>query len=214
LRRRGAQKAIHPPGFLSRALEWLRGRRQRLVRSGNGAPLLLLSYPAGGESAAELIETAYSRTLGAMSPPVRRPYEELWPALPALVVVLLRPRNPCGCLGHHHPPGTESRLARRLAADLGHPVAEIDLAYQAIAEWQPEPLASLGVGASPSELRPLHLEAALLAVLLHEMEHLAFPQRGERQILARSREFYAQAMRELVSGELGRDYGMAWSRPP
>ncbi len=214
MRRAGAGKAIHPPGLLSRLLEWLRGRRQRLVRAGEGMPLLLLSYPAGSESAAGLVETAYSRTLGGISPQVRGPYQELWPALPALVVVLLRPRNPCGCLGHHHPAGTESRLARRLAADLGHAVAEIDLAYQAIEDWQPEPLASLGVGAAPARLRPLHFQAAVLAVLLHEMEHLAFPQRGERQILARSREFYAQAMRELVSGELGRDYGMAWSRPP
>lgn len=214
LKPRGAVKSVHLPGLIPRLVEWLRGRDQRLVRAGHQMPLLLLSYPRDGEGAADEIEAAYSRALPGMGSQARESYQDLWPALPAMVVVVLRARNPCGCLGHHHPPGTESRLTRRLAVELGHPIAEIDLAYEAIRAWQPEPLASLGVGAPPAGMRPLHFQAGVLAVLLHEMEHLAFPQRSERQIRARSREFYARAMRELVAAELGGDYGMAWSRPP
>ena len=35
------------------------------------------------------------------------------------------------------PPGTESRLARRLMADTGRRVGEIDLAVEAIRSWEP-----------------------------------------------------------------------------
>lgn len=213
MKRQRGQEAVHLPGLLDRLVEWARGRDQLLVRAGTDRPLLLLSYPKDGRSAAEQLELAYCRTWAGLSDQLRGPYEELWPLLPAMLVVLLRARNPCGCLGHHHPAGTESRLARRLASELGHPIAEIDLAYEAIRRWQPEPLAWLGVGAAPEQLRPLHFQAAVLAILLHEMEHLAFPQRSEREIRARSREFYAGAMREMVAAELGGYYGVAWSRP-
>jgi len=202
-------RAVHPQGVLERLLEWLRGRRQRLVRVAEGRPWLLLSYPGGGESAAAELEGAYARLWPAFSAQLRAAYQTLWPALPAMVVVLLRPRNVCGCLGHHHPRGTESRLARRLESELGHPLAEVDLAYQEIARWQPEPLASLAVASSPDALQPLHFGAALLAVLLHELEHLAFPDKSEQEVRARSRAFYAGAMKELVEAELGRAYGMA-----
>lgn len=213
MKRQRPPHAVHLPGLLHRLVEWVRGHDQLLVRGSAQMPLLLLSYPREGLSAARQIELAYNRTWTGLSAQLRGPYEELWPALPAMVIVLLRARNACGCLGHHHPPGTESRLARRLAAELGHPIAEIDLAYQAIRDWQPEPLAWLGVGVAAAEMRPIHFQAGALAVLMHEMEHLAFPGRSEREVRARSRQFYTDAMRELVAAELGGDYGVAWSRP-
>ncbi len=212
LKGRGAGRVVHMPGLWVRLLRWIRGRRQLLVRPPEGMPLLLLSYPAGGEAAAREIEAAYARILPAMSPRVRAPYDELWPALPAIIVVLLEPRHPCGCLGHHHPSGAESRLARRLSAELGHPVAEIDLAYEQIRDWQPEPLSILAAESDGAVLAGARYHAALLSVLLHEMEHLAFPERGEQQVRARSREFYARAMQELAA-QSGGDYGMAASRP-
>lgn len=200
---------VRRPGLLGRLLERIRGRRQRLARAEEGMPLLLLSYPSAAERAASELEAAYAHLLPALSVGARAIYEQLWPALPAMVVVLLRARNACGCLGHHHPPGTESGLARRLAAELGHPIAEVDLAYESIAEWQPEPLASLAVSAHDQAVRDLHFRAGLLAVLLHELEHLAFPEKAEHEIRARSRSFYAAVMKELVAAELGVDYGMS-----
>jgi hypothetical protein len=207
--RRSSLARVHAPGLLARLRDRLRGRKQRLIRAGEQMPLLLVSYPPEAEAAAWDLEAAYARSLPAMCEAARGLYVTLWPALPAIVVVLLRSRNPCGCLGHHHPPGTESRLARRLASELGHPVAEIDLAYDSIRSWCPEPLSSLAAGDMTGELEPLRFRVALLAVLLHEMEHLAFPERGEPEIRHRSREFYRQAMAELVARELGRDYGIA-----
>ena len=200
------------PGLWARVLRWMRGRRQLLVRPPENMPLLLLSYPGGGEAAAREIEAAYARTLPGMSPRVRAPYEELWPALPAIIVVVLEPQNPCGCLGHHHPPGSESRLARRLAAELGHAVAEIDLAYEQIRGWRPEPLSILAAEGDGAVLGEARFHAALLSVLLHEMEHLAFPERSEQQVRASSREFYVRAMQELAA-QSGGSYGMASPRP-
>jgi hypothetical protein len=205
--------AIHARGILERAMDRLRGREQMLVRAGDDFPLLLLSFPSGAREVAREIEAAYARTLRRLSPESRGPYGELFSALPALVVVVLRPLNPCLCLGHHHPAGTESRLTRRLEADLGEPVGEIDLAYEGIRNWRPEPLSTLAAGDLGGRLPAVHFQAAALAVLLHELEHLVFPSKTEQEIRVKSNHFYSSAMRELVAEESGGDYGMA-SPPP
>lgn len=212
--RKRRRKIVHPPGIIQKLVEWLRGRDQLLVRAGEDLPLLVLSFAKGGLAAAREIEAAYGRTLGRLREETRAPYRAVLRSLPSMVVVALRAVNPCTCLGHHHPRGTESRLTRRLASDLGHPIAEIDLAYEGIRNWQPEPLSSLAAGELGARLGAIHFQAAMLAVLLHEMEHLACPERSEQEIRARSNQFYAMAMRELVAEESGADYGMASPRPP
>lgn len=197
------------PGILARLRERIRGREQRLVRAGAEMPLLLLVYPRGAREVALELESTYAHLLPAGGSGARELYHDLWGALPAIIVVQLREKNPCGCLGHHHPPGTESRLARKLGAELGHPVAEIDLAYESIRAWRPEPLAALAADEPGGRLDPLRFRVALLTVLMHEMEHLAFPERSEQQIHGRSRDFYRRTMSELVGEELGKDYGIA-----
>ncbi len=209
-RSRGAgSPAVHPPGLLQRLLERIRGREQLLVRAGEGFPLLLLTYPTGGADVAHTVETAFLHTLPRLPQHILAPYAETLAALPVMVVVILRPVNACGCLGHHHPPGTESRLARRLSMDLGRRVAEIDLAYEAIRAWEPHPISALAVGDLGGRRPAFRFEAALLAVLLHELEHIAFPQRKERDIRTTSNEFYANLMQELVRRESGAGYGMS-----
>jgi len=207
-RHRAAARLAHPRSLLRRLLESIRGREQFLVRAPAGFPLLLLSYPRGSEQVARLLESAYLHTLPALPPALLEPYTPVLAALPALVVVLLRPENPCGCLGHFHLRGAESRLTRRLAADLGSPVAEIDLAYQTIRAWEPQPLSSLAAGQLEVDFPNLQFQAALLAVLLHELHHLARPDADERQIRAASNSFYTALLRELVRQAGGADYGM------
>lgn len=201
-------RLAHPRGLLRPLVEWLRGCEQLLVRPPADFPLLLLSYPGGSERVARLLESAYLHTLPALPPAFLEAYRPVLAALPALIVVLLRPDNPCGCLGHFHPRGTESRLTRRLSADLGSPVAEIDLAYQSIRDWKPQPLSSLAAGRLEAGLADLHFQAALLAVLLHELHHLAAPDADERRIRTASNDFYTALMRELVRQAGGADYGM------
>jgi hypothetical protein len=187
----------------------MRGRQQTLVRAGDVLPLLLISFPRGRSDIAEELEKAYTHTLRGLQEEILAPYTSMLAALPAVVVVLLRAANPCDCLGHHHPPGTESRLTRRLAADLGSRVGEIDLAYDSIRRWSPQPLSSLAAGVEERELAPLHFHAALLAVLLHELQHLAFPEHSERQVRGASNTLYSQMMEQLVLSELGAGYGMS-----
>jgi hypothetical protein len=199
---------VHMPGMLARLRERVRGREQRLVRGVVSGPLLLLSFPRG-EAAAQEVEAAYARLLPSLPREIRSRYEEVLGRMPALVVVLLRPRNPCGCLGHHHVKGAESRLTRRLRSDLGDSVGEVDLAWEAIRDWQPLPLSAMAAEASGEPLQRLHFGAALLAVLLHEMEHLAFPDKAEREVRASSNEFYSVVMEELVRQSGGPGYGMS-----
>jgi hypothetical protein len=159
------------------------------------------------------VEAAYARTFRRLSPEARGLYRELLESAPAIVVLVLRPLNPCQCLGHHHPAGTESRLTRRLEADLGERIGEIDLAYEGIREWRPEPLSTLAAGDLGGRLPAIHFQAAVLAVLLHELEHLVFPDKTEQEIRLKSNRFYSTAMQQLVTEESGADYGMA-SPPP
>lgn len=196
-----------PPaaGLLSRLFERLRGREQKLIRPPTAWPLLLLNFPSGRGDVAGELERAYLHTWPALPEAGRAPYEPMAAKLPGLVVVLLRPYNLCGCLGHHHPPGTETRLTRRLAGEFSSTVGEIDLAYEGIREWQPRPLASL---AAEVPLAALHFHAGLLAVLLHELEHLAHPEHTERHVRGASDDLYFALMRYLVRTEEGREYGM------
>ncbi len=200
---------VHPPRLFTRLLDRIRGTEQKLVRASDELPLLLISYGRGTGDAADVLAAGYGHTLNALQPEVREPYRDVLQSLPTLVVVLLRAFNACGCLGHHHPRGTESRLTRRLASDLGEPVGEIDLASEGIRRWRPQPIFSMALGELGEREKALHFEAALLAVLLHELEHLALPGRNEREIRLRSNAFYAAAMNDLVSAEMRMDSGVA-----
>ncbi len=207
------QHGVHALGILERFANRVRGHEQLLVRAGTDLPLLLLSFPRGALEVGREIERAYSHTLRRLSAEALAPYRPLFERLPAMVVVLLDAINPCECLGHHHPRGAESRLTRRLAADLGEPIGEIDLAYEGIRQWRPEPLSALAAAGLGGRLETIHFQAAALGILLHELEHLVFPDRPEHEIRLRSNHFYSQAMQELVAEESEIGYGMA-SPPP
>jgi hypothetical protein len=194
---------VHPPGLVESILDRIRGREQKLVRAAEEMPLLLISHPKDCEEAAAAVEAVYARVYQALSPAVRAHYQSIFRLLPTVVVVVLRRRNPCGCLGHHHPRGTESRLTRRLAADLGSTVGEIDLAYEGIRAWRPRPISSMALDELGLPEKSFHEQAAVLAVLLHELEHLALPNNEERDVRTRSNDFYRAVMEELAAGEVG-----------
>jgi hypothetical protein len=203
--------SIHPRSILAELVDWLRGRDQLLVRAGDDLPLIVLSYQSGQAAYAEEVQAALRHTYRQLSPAMRERYGHILPLLPSLVVVVLRARNACSCLGHYHPPGTEGRAARRLKADTGLRVGEIDLAVEAIRRWEPLPLASLAAQPPPDlrpELEEFRFRTALLAVLLHELEHLAFPEREEHEVRHRSTEFYSASLREFFSQEFGGSYGI------
>lgn len=179
-----------------------------LVRGSRQWPLLLLSFPPPGRAAAVELSEAWQHVLPALRAPVADSYHGMLSRMPTIVVVQLRSRNVCTCLGHHHPTGTESRFARRLAIDAGCEIGEIDLAWEAIRDWQPQPLASLAAGVAQDSFAQLHFRTALLTVLLHELEHLAFPERAELSVRQASDEFYTHLLGDLLREEGAPGFGM------
>lgn len=194
----------------------LLGRGQRLIKPAAKLPLVVACYPRGREWFASELNSALSTTFGSTPKSLRGSYAEVFARIPSLVVADLRGRNVCSCLGHHHPGCTHSRLARRLSADMGEPIGEIDLAVEAIRGWEPLPLSGLAaaesVAAEQAEarswLRDARFRLALLAVFLHELEHLAFPGRQESEIRRRSDFFYVSAVKSFMSEEFGLAFGI------
>jgi hypothetical protein len=100
-------------------------------------------------------------------------------------------------------------------ADTGQRVGEIDLAIEAIRHWEPLPLSALAAFAGQhaddavarAEFEYQRFHIALLAVFLHELEHLAFPSRPEKVIRQRSDRLYVSMLRDLAAEELGVTYG-------
>ncbi len=209
---------VHPRGLLLQLYDHLRGHDQLLIQAGEELPLVVASYPKGRGWFATALQSALCSIFRSLPAEQREAYRDVLDRVPSLVVAELRRSNACGCLGHHHPLGTESRLARRLASDTGLRVGEIDLAVQSIRAWQPLPLAALAAAVAASEHSPRgetsaeleyrRFHTALLAVFLHELEHLAFPERPEQAVRRRSDTFYGSAMRNYVLEEYGVAFGI------
>jgi hypothetical protein len=197
-------------------IDRLRGWDQLLIRAGDALPLVVASYPRGHFAYATALESSLGSTFRSIPESLRAEYQETLGNVPTLVVVVLRATNVCGCLGHHHPAGAEGRLARRLASDTGHAVGEIDLAIEAIRKWEPLPLAAIEAQEARREFRDSTLtefsyfrfHAAVLSIFLHELEHLAFPNRPESVIRQRSNEFYLAAIQDFAAREFGTAFGI------
>jgi len=219
---------VQVPGLWQQLWEKWRGEETRAVASGpvagrdEGAtlPLLVLRYPrsAAGRAAASRIESAYRRLAMVLQPSPLDVYADMLPVLPGTVVVVLRARDPGGCLGHARPEGLESPFTKQLAAEMGSRLGEIDLAWDLIGEWQPQPIASLALDADARDLQErreendLRERVALLSVLFHELEHLAFPERMEAEVRGRSDRFYRQVLAASLA-DRGFAYGMEASSP-
>ncbi len=208
MRKHSAPK-IYIPGLWRRLWDRLRGREVRVFESLDALPILVVRHPRTrrGAEAAESLRTAWMQLLTVMEPDPLEVYRDVLNALPAMVVVRFEERNAGGVLGHACPRGLESAATKRLQAETGLAVGEMDLAYELIAEWQPRPLASLASGAKAMDDGELRYRVSLLAVLFHELEHLAFPEREERQVRRRSDAFYEAALEAGARG-VGSRYGL------
>lgn len=211
------RQRVRPKGLLAEFAERLVGRGQTLISAGENFPLIVAGYPRGRAWFARAVSEALQATFPALPTPLRALYDEPLSRLPTLVVADLRRRNLCSCLGHHHPPPSDSPLARQLASETGGRVGEIDLAVEAIREWSPLTLSNLAAEQfvppadpeSRSTYAELHFHSALLSVLLHELEHVAFPDRAEDEVRRRSDGFYQQALHHLLAEEFGASFGIS-----
>ncbi len=218
-RRQKQVPRIHVPGFWQQLWERWRGYETRTVDFGFMAqaqtaapPLLVLRYPrsSAGREAADRLENACRQLPLVLHPNPLDVYSEILPLLPPAVVVILRERDPGGCLGHARLAGMESEFSKGLAEEMQSCVGEIDLCWKLIAEWQPQPLASMAVESEIREEGDLRYGVALLTVLFHEMEHLAFPERAETDVRRRSDSFYQRVLRAILEAK-GERYGIETS---
>ncbi len=197
------------PGPWRRLWHWMRGDEVRVFESVESLPILVVRHPRTrrGAEAAESLRTAWVQLLTVMEPDPLQVYKDVLSALPPMVVVRFEERNPGGVLGHACPGGLESAATKKLHAETGLPVGEVDLAYTQIAEWQPHPLASMASDAAVMADGDLQYRVALLSVLFHELEHLAFPDREEREVRRRSDAFYEAAL-QAGARRAGSHYGL------
>lgn len=189
---------------------WLRGSEQILVRPAADLPLVLISYARGDREGMGRFRQCVEETWLTLPERYRSRYREVLEQTPPFVVVLLRRKNICACLGHHHPPGTESRLTRRLRGMSGVRTGELDLAYEAIREWEPQPLSHLALPIDPdhAELRDFQWHLAMLTVFLHELHHLVAPQESEFAVRSRSQKFYDDLLAHFIAERFGVEYGL------
>jgi hypothetical protein len=196
--------------LLWQILRWLRGTEQILVRPSPELPLVLITYARGDWDGMEHLKESLEETWLTLPAAFRERYQSILQQSPPFVVVVLRRRNVCDCLGHHHPAGTDSRLTRRLRGLSGVGTGEIDLAFEAIRDWEPQPLSHLALPpeAATEELRSFQWHLALLAVFLHELHHLVSPQEPEVSVRKKSQEFYDDVLSHFVTERFGVEYGL------
>ena len=204
---------VHSPGLLWRLYLSLRGSEQVLVRPAPELPLVLIAHSRHERAPAAELRGALEETWLTIPTAIRQQYEAVLKEVPPIVVVILRRRNPCGCLGHHHRPGTETRIARKLRTLSGVPVGELDLAFQTIREWQPLLLSDLAIEpavqqADREELEVFRYRLGLLDVFLHELHHYAAPQESERVVREGSQRFYTQVLDTFMRARFGVCYGL------
>jgi len=93
------------------------------------------------------------------------------------------------------------------------PTGELDLAFEAIREWEPQPLSHLALPpeADTADLRAFQWQLALLAVFLHELHHLVSPEEPEVAVRNQSQKFYADTLSHFVAEQFGVEYGLRHS---
>lgn len=213
-RRRG--KSFHSPGLLHRLYRMVRGSETMLVRPAEPFPLVTLTCLKGDRDGALEVKAALEETWLTLPTELKERYLPVLQRMPPMIVIDVRRRNSCTCLGHFHPRGTESRLARHLRDLSGVEVGELDLAAEAIRDWQPAPLAGMAASAAAGpeaaeELQLFRYRLALLDVLLHELHHLAAPDAREIEVRGQSGKFYEEALDAFMRQRFGSSYGLRGS---
>jgi len=189
----------------ARWIEWLAGRRYRLAAfPDRPQPVVVIAQrdrrPASAEQVARAVELDWIQT-----PPVcRNAYQEILNNAPGLIVVQLRRRNVCGCLGHRHVLVKEIPFAERHDAFGDAAVGEMDIAFERVESWLAQPLMDTALdtqfiaGSRLKEFRSQQLRFRLLSIVLHEIHHMVAPKATEDVVRDRSLTFYREALAHYV----------------
>src|SRR5574337_77571 len=189
--------------------EWLSGRRYLFARlHDRPVPLVIIAHSFRDARRAHQMVLAIEEDWPAVPDRCREAYNEILQKAPGLVVVQLRRKNVCGCLGHRHLVVKEAPFAEPHEAFGGVGVGEIDIAYDRVATWKALPLSDTAFDTKflqGSRLEEFHIRQfrlRLLSVLLHEINHLVFPHQPEAAIRERSLSFYHDALATYVEAAM------------
>jgi hypothetical protein len=194
--------------WLTRALVWLRGRRYlitELAPDPQAAPLaVVIAHQRADRFHARRVALALAEDWPAAPPWCHAAYEAVLAGAPDLVVVDLRRRNRCGCLGHRHPLVREEPFRLTHEGFGAGTIGEIDIAWQRVEAWPALPLEETALdarffeGTRLDEFRDRQARLRLLSVFLHETNHLVNPHEPEESVRSRSVTFYREALSHYV----------------
>jgi hypothetical protein len=192
-------------GRRSRWLEWLGGRRYVATRfSDSEIPLFVIAHSFRDGRTARQVSFAIERDWITAPKACREKYEDVRFEAPEIIVIQLRRKNRCGCLGHRHPFVNEPPFTESHDALGGASIGEMDVAYKLVETWQAQPLSDAALDArftDGSRLEDFHekqFRLKLLSVILHETHHLVSPRQPESAIRERSLAFYHDALAAYV----------------
>jgi hypothetical protein len=189
----------------ARWLEWLAGRRYRLAAFPDRLrPVVVVAHrghhPIRAEQVARAVENDWAETPARC----REVYEEILTRAPGLIVVQLRRKNVCGCLGHRHVIVKEAPFCEPHDAFGDAAVGEMDIAFDRVESWLAQPLMDTALdtqfiaGSRLKEFHDQQLRFRLLSILLHETHHMVAPQAPEDVVRERSLTFYREALAHYV----------------
>ena len=156
--------------------------------------------PAKAEQIAHAVEHDWAETPAHC----REAYEEILEQAPGLIVVQLRRKNVCGCLGHRHVMVKEAPFSEPHDAFGDAAVGEMDIAFDRVESWLAQPLMDTALdtqfiaGSRRKEFHDQQLRFRLLSILLHETHHMVAPQATEEVVRERSLTFYREALGNYV----------------
>jgi hypothetical protein len=199
---------------LVRWLDHLRGRRYRvakLARTSEAVPrdeppplLVVIAHRWRDTAVARRMQNALEEDWSSVAHVYREVYRTILASAPALIILDLRRKNHCGCLGHRHPIVREQPFAESHEAFHGATIGEVDIAWQRVEAWPALPLQDTALdarffeGSRLDEFRGRQFHLRLLSVFLHETNHLVFPNEAEDTVRARSLNFYRDAISSYV----------------
>ena len=167
-------------------------------------PLVIVSHSFRDAAMARQVALAVEQNWAEVPTHCREVYDQILFKAPGLVVVQLRRKNICGCLGHRHVAVREGPFAEDHDAFGGARVGEMDIACKRIEAWSALPLSDTALdtkfreGTRLKEFRAQQFRLRLLSVLLHEINHLVSPDEPETSVRSRSLAFYHDALASYV----------------
>ncbi len=189
--------------------QWASGRRYRVARfSDRARPLVIVAHSFRDAARARQLALAVEQDWAGVPNRCREAYDEILFKVPGLIIVQLRRKNVCGCLGHRHLVVREAPFAESHDAFGGARVGEMDIAHERVETWQALPLSDTALdtkfleGTRLEEFRAQQFRLRVLSVLLHETNHLVAPDEPETSVRERSLAFYHDALASYVENAL------------